>query len=131
MNDHMTITVERKSTQRTVNVTHADVVALCAMAGMAAPDKDNPLRLGSPARGEKDYFVLECVTKDGEAYELVQGDTHAIWDTPKHQGEGVGAEKLTALIDRLPKGGKAVLRVTGVRWVQAGEKPDAPEAIEI
>ncbi len=127
----MTITVTRKSTQRQVNVLHEDVLRFADIAGMPLPTKDNPLTLGSPARGERDYLILECVAKDGEEYSLIQGDTHAIWDTPKHQGEGVGAEKLTALIDRLSIGGRALLRVTGVRWVQAGDQPEAPEAIEI
>ncbi len=131
MSNGIEVIVTRKSTQSQLTVPHSAVLALLDSAGAERPDKDNPLTLGSPARGERDYLILECVAKDGTAYELIEGDTHAIWDTPKHQGEGVGAEKLTTLIDRLSIGGRAMLRVTGVRWVQAGDQPEAPEAIEI
>ena len=97
-------------------------------AGAERPTKDTPLSLGSPSKG-KAHLVWGCVTSGGEAFQIVQGDTHGVWLS--HQ-DGAGREKFEALLTRLGVGKSALFRVVSVQYMPAGtEQAQDQEVAEI
>ncbi len=125
MSNGIEVIVTRKSTQSQLTVPHSAVLALLDSAGAERPDKDNPLTLGSPAKG-KAHLVWGCIAKDGEEYSLIQGDTHGLWLS--HQ-DGLGLAKLETLLQVLPIKGRAKVCVVSVRYVPAGTDPVQDEEV--
>ncbi len=122
------VIMTRKSSQPQLNLSHVQVLELLDRAGAERPTKDTPLSLGSPSKG-KAHLVWGCVTSGGEAFQIVQGDTHGVWLS--HQ-DGAGREKFEALLTRLGVGKSALFRVVSVQYMPAGtEQAQDQEVAEI
>ncbi len=115
--EHLAVQVVKKSNQPQLNIPHASVLAMLRLAGATAPGKGEPVKLGSPAKG-KDHLLIECITKDGKTYRLVQGDTHALWLT--HQ-DGDGLTRLEGLFSKLDIGQRGLLRVVKTTLIKSGD----------
>ena len=111
---NLDVVLARKAAyQSQLNISHADAMALLAMAG--APHN---IHLGNPRNGMPSLRLL--VKVKNRKIHWVQGDTHALWLA--HQDEEDGRTIFDKLLRQLALGDSVTVEVIGAQFFDGKPK---------